>query len=540
MAELFRKPAERFLFGIQSVLLLAIFGYYFAENFVLSSSWEALPLRSIDDFAMHDSVRRMQEMLLAGQFRSVLTFFDYGYGNIFWLANALAFLPLYFIDHAQLQIVAGRQLSLLFVFGSVLLIGQIARKLRPEASILRMSVMLAVAASPMIAIIGTKFHVNAQCIFFGILAYHTLIRDDVLNQKAASQAAVWAGVAVGLKLTAVFIIPMIYATLWVRLKQAGNSDIRQALLSFSLRFGVTSAACTVPALLLFPFFTRDLASTYATFQMYKNMGSDFSAPVDLLTSLTETVSYTLAPATFIVVTLLCFIMARADARKGSFITTVLGIGVLAVHALACLVIKKPTLYQATYALSASFFVPLGLLGLSELRFPLAWKGCIALFIALLGIGLSWDFRDRALSYHRFFEIARSNRVTEQLQALDGMREALGSLPMPTRVYQDNTTVFPASRFTKGVEVVYCYGNLRDYTPKRLGRFDYVVVNSEDYIFKMSPSSAQYRSASASERQKADQEESARQRLRATGILGGVKYRLIYEGHNALLYKIVDQ
>lgn len=540
MAAHFRKFAGRYLCGIQAALLLAIFGYHFVENFVLSSSWEALPLRSIDDFAMHDSVRRMQETLLSGQFRQALTFFDYGYGNIFWLANAIAFLPFYFIDNAQFQIVVGRQLSLLFVFGSVVLIGRIAQKLRPAAATLRMSVMLTLAASPMIAIIGTKFHVNAQCIFFGILAYHTLMRDDVLSQKAASRAAIWAGVAVGLKLTALFIVPMIYATLWLRLKQAGTQDIRRALSRFSLRFGLTSAACTVPALLLFPFFTRDLAATYATFQMYKNMGADFSAPVDLLTSITETVSYTMHPATFVVSAVLFFILARADFRKGNFITTALGLGTLGVLALACLAIHKPTLYQATYALSASYFIPLGLLGLSDLRLSQAWKGSIALGIALIGIGLSWDFRDRSLSYHRFFEIAQSRRVTEQLQALDGMRAAIGQLPTPVRVYQDNTTVFPASRFTKGVEVVYCYGNLRDYTPERLGRFDYVAVNSADYIFKMQPSSLQYRNATEAERDKSDREEAARKHLRETGVLGGVKYKLIYEGHDTLLYKIADQ
>lgn len=540
MAEHFRRFAGRYLYVIQAALLLAIFGYYFVENFVLSGSWEALTLRSIDDFAMHDSVRRMQEMLLAGRLREALTFFDYGYGNIFWLANAIAFMPFHFIDNAQIQIVAGRQLSLLFVLASLLLISRIANRLRPEASTLRMSVMLSLAASPMLAIIGTKFHVNAQCIFFGILAYHTLVRDDVLSHKAALKAAFWAGMAVGLKLTALFIVPLIYATFWLRLRQSGNTNVKRAWLGFSLCFGLTSAACTVPALLLFPWFKHELVATYATLQMYKNMGADFSAQVDLLTSITEAVSFTMHPAALGVTAVLFFILARADARKGNFITTVLGLGVLTVQLMACMMIHKPPLYQATYALSASYFMPLGLLGLSDLRLSQAWKGTVALCIVLISIGLSQAFRERSLSYHRFFEIAQSNHVTEQLLALDGMRTTIGQLPTPVRVYQDNMTVFPATRFTKGVEVVYCYGNLRDYAPERLGRFDYIVVNSDDYIFKMSPSSPQYRRATEAERRKSDLEELTRTRLRETGVLSGVKYKLIYEGHNALLYKIVDQ
>jgi hypothetical protein len=274
--------------------------------------------------------------------------------------------------------------------------------------------------------------------------------------------------------------------------------------------------------------------------MYKNMGADFSARVDMLTSITETMSYTIHPAAFVIIATLFIVLARADARKGNFITAALGLGVLGVHALVWLLVQKPTLYQATYVLSASYFVPLGLLGLSDLRLSATWKGAVGLGIVLTGIGLTQDFRQRSLSYHRFFEIAQSSRVTNQLQALDGMRAAIGQLRTPVRVYQDNTTVFPATRFSKGVEVVYCYGNLRDYSPAHLGRFDYVVVNSDDYIFKMTPSWPQYQSATESERKKSDQEESTRERLRETGILAGVKYELIYEGHNALLYKIADQ
>lgn len=535
-----RSQAGRLLCIIQAALVIAFFGYYFVENFVLSESWETLPLRSIDDFAMHDSVRRMQEALLAGHFRKVMTFFDYGYGNIFWLANAIALLPLYFLDNAQLTIVAGRQLSLLFLFGSTILIGRVAQRLRPGQPSLHMSVMLLIAAAPMIAIIGTKFHVNAQCIFFGILAYHTLIKQDVLDHKTALKAASWAGVAVGLKLTAVFIVPILYATVWLRWKESGISDIGASVRRFTLRFGVVAAACTIPALLLFPFFLKDLRATYATFQMYKNMGSDFSAEVGLFDSIWETLSYTTHPGVIGVMAVLFVLLAWTDARKGTFTATALGLGVFAAHAMVWLTVHKPTLYQATYVLSASFFLPLGLLGLSDLRLPPIWKAFAGLSITLAGIGLSLGFREGALSYHRFFEIAQSARVTQQLRALDGMRAAMGPLPKVARVYQDSTTVFPATRFTKGIEVVYCYGNLRDYGQERMGRFDYVAVNSEDYIFKMLPTSAQYKNATDAERLKSDQEESARKRLRETGLLGNVKYKLIYEGHGAQLYQIADQ
>lgn len=538
MSEQFKQFTSRGWFAIQWALLLSVFSYYFVENFVLSSGWEVLPLRSIDDFAMHDSIRRMQEALLSGRTRDVLTFFDYGYGNIFWLANAIAFMPLYFIDNAPLQIVLGRQVSLLFVFGSIFLVGRIAERLHPQARPLKLPIMLALACAPMIAIIGTKFHVNAQCIFFGVLAYHTLMREGPLSTAVIGRVATLSGIAVGLKLTALFMLPLIVTTLWTRLAAQGEIDIPKTIRGFCMRFGVTAAACTVPALLLFPFFIRELGSTYRTFQMYKNMGADFGGDVGPLASVMDTIAYSVHPAAFAVMAILFVVLARADWKQRRYISAILGLSVLAVYAFVCATVNKAPLYIATYALSVSLFAPLGLLGLAEWQTSEATKNMTAMLIVMVGAVSSMDFRDRALSYHRFFEIEKSTRVVEQLSAIEGMKKAIGHLTPPLRVYQDSTTVFPATRFTKGVEVVYFYGDLRNHTVEKLGRFDYVALNPDDYIFKLTPGSAEYAAASESEKAKALGEEAARMKFRETGVLGDSKYRLIYQGHQALLYEIV--
>lgn len=534
-----RSTASRVWHAVQWGLLLSVFSYYFAENFVLSSGWEVLPLRSIDDYAMHDSVRRMQAALLSGQTRKVLTFFDYGYGNIFWLANAILFLPFHFFENAQLQILLGRQITLAFVLGTTLLVGQIAIRLRPQAEALKWPIMVTLACAPMVAIIGTKLHVNASCAFFGVWAYHTLVRDDVLRARRIHQAALLSGLAVGLKLTAVFILPLLFATLWTRLMTQGEPGARKLLTGFLWRFAVVAAGCTVPALLLFPFFLNELGATYATFQMYKNMGSDFGGAVGPLDSLADVLSYTMHPAAAAITACLFVLLARDDLRHKRWDATVLALGILTSFAFVVMTVKKAPIYMATYALSIAPLMPLGLLGLTRLRTSSMVQGLLAWAIVITGGLLLSDFRQNALSYHRFFEIAKSERVTTQLQALEGMRKAIGDLRPPLRVYLDYNSVFPATPFTKGVEVIYFYGNLRDHSEASLGRFDYVVLNPGEYLFKMTPGSAQYLAASPSERDKADREEAARKRFRDTLTLGQDRYEPIYKGQQSVLYRRIQ-
>jgi hypothetical protein len=161
----------------------------------------------------------MQKALLSGNWTRVFGFFDYAYGNAFWLINSILLLPLYFIGDAQALIVAGRQISLLFVFGSIYFVGLIIDRLRPDASSLKYSVLIAIATMPMVSIIATKFHVNAQSIFFGILSFYLLVRDPEINRRSMLLSAVFAGMAVGFKLTGIFIVPLLWITLLNRLHQ---------------------------------------------------------------------------------------------------------------------------------------------------------------------------------------------------------------------------------------------------------------------------------------------------------------------------------
>ncbi len=259
--------------AIQLSVLAAIFGYLFAENLVLSESWEVLSLRSIDDYAIQASVRSMQKALISGDWMRVFGFFHYAYGNAFWLINAILLLPLYIIDDAQTLIVVGRQISLIFVFASIYLVGLIIDRIRPDVRQLKYPVLIAIATMPMVTIVATKFHVNAQCLFLGLLSFYFLVREPSLTRKYLVLSGIFAGMAVGFKLTAIFMTPLLGLTLLNRLWQQGNVQTTKDTMIFCMVFILTAAACTAPALLLFPFYIKDLGATYNTFLLFKNMAA---------------------------------------------------------------------------------------------------------------------------------------------------------------------------------------------------------------------------------------------------------------------------
>ena len=188
---------------------MAVFGYYSYENLILSSAWELLSLRSIDDYAMQSAIRYMQLVLLKGDLKSFFDFNGFAYGNAFWIANSILFLPLYYLDIPQISIVIQREVSLIFVFLSALVVGLIAEQVKPDGKHLKIAVIFGAITMPMVDCIGTKFHVNSQSIFLGLLAIYFVNKCELNKSRGYLISALFFGLSVGFKLTGVFILPLL-------------------------------------------------------------------------------------------------------------------------------------------------------------------------------------------------------------------------------------------------------------------------------------------------------------------------------------------
>jgi len=524
------KFGDKYWNAIQISGLIAIFCYFFAENFILSESWEVLALRSVDDYAMNESVHQMQEALISGHWKRVFTFFDYGYGNAFWLINAILLLPLHMVGDAQLQIVVGRQISLFYVFGSIYLAGLIIDQIRPSATYLKYPILITIAIMPMVSIIGTKLHVNSQCLFFGMLSFYLLVLGQNFDRIYTIWSAIFAGIAVGMKLTAIFITPLLGMTLIYRLWHQNNSDIAKNIAIFVATFTITAIACTAPALLLFPFFVTELTATYNTFLLFKNLGS--SDGLTLSTLIVDGMSFYVSASLFLVISILFVILIFNDLKNRNFISVFIFSNFAVAMTFLLLSIHKGPIYIATYLLSLSFFIPFGLLAVDTVRVHRIVKIVMIFSILIFGIFSDFDRRNKILADYSFFDIAKSERVNKQFHALNEMRSLVTPLKPPVRILQDITSLFPGTRFNSGIEVRYCYGDLKQYSEREWGKFDYIALNSSEYYGKVLPTSNKDLSENT--------EEGIRKLLYDTGYFYGLKYRLIYKGNDTLLYMLASK
>lgn len=517
------KSYEKYWNGFQFAILVGIFSYYFLENFILSESWEVLTLRSIDDFAMNDSIRQMQQAILGGNWKRVFTFFDYGYGNIFWLVNAILLMPLYAIGDAQLQIIVGRELSLSYVFASIYLVGLVIDRLQPNAHRLKYPILISIATMPIVAIISTKLHVNAQTLFFGILSFYLLIRETQITRKYIFWSGVFGGIAIGLKLTAIFIIPLLALTLISRLFNINNGRfLVKNCLIFFLTLTIVASVCIVPTLLLFPFFSSELKTTYETFQQFKSMGGGRSSNSSLLT-IANSFNYYYSLPTIFALIFFYILLIRDEIKKQKYISVIMFFVLCITVVYLMVTVNKDAVYLASYYLNVSFIIPLGFLGIIKVHHNDIIKIILIYLIIILGLFYGKAYREKILEKHEFYKIVNSEKVVRQLNALNAMRPLVEPIHSSIRVLQDHTTIFPKTRFSEdGVYVVYNYGTLRDYSIETWGKFDYIVLNSKNYFGKESES-----------------EERTRQLLIQKGEFYGIHYSLVYEGYDTLLYKLTS-
>jgi hypothetical protein len=536
------KSTAEYLYGsygkywnaIQFSILAGIFFYYFSENFILSESWEILTLRSIDDYAMQDSVHSMQMALLTGNWTRIFGCFDYAYGNAFWLLNSILLLPLYFINDAQTMIVVGRQISLFFVFGSIYIVSLIIDRIRPDAASLKFPILIAIATMPMVSVISTKLHVNAQSIFFGILSFYLLVRETEISKRSLKFSAVFAGVAVGFKLTGVFIVPLLCITLLDKLRKKG---FKKAVIDTGIYLAISlviAAACTAPGLLLFPFYINELGATYKTFLLFKNMAS---AEVQVSANvLVDAFRFYFSPLSFMAIFVSFLFLIFDDAKNRRYISVFILGSIASTLLLVVLIVHKGPVYIATYFISVAFFVPLGLLGICTLKFlPSRLMNVLAYCVVIAGFVYGAEQRAQILAPYNFFEMVKNEKVKRQMLALAEIKQLVFPLKFPVRILQDSTSIFPATRFTDGVEVTVNYGDLKEKST--WDDFDYILLNSDTYYGKISdhldPSNIQLNAQQLAK----NLEESTRSTLRNTGDFYGRKYRLIYSGYDALLYKL---
>jgi len=505
---------------IPSIILIGIFLYYFFENLLLSASWEVVSFRNIDDFAMQSSLHNFHNALISGDWKKVLTFFDYAYGNIFWLINGLLLLPLYFLGSPQALIVAGRELSLIYVFANIYLIGLVLDRINPNLKAFKFPIQISIALMPMVAIISTKFHVNAQSIFFGTAAFYFLVKQDKITSKAVMISGLCSGIAIGLKLTAIILLPLLISTLAIKNYRAP--------LKYTIRlvFFYLSIACilgiffTKPALFLFPYFSGEWGNTYDRLFFFKNISSYESNITPKL--IYDTLSFYFDPLTLSFFIAFYVLLSIEGFKNRSFIVPLIFLNILFGFLLILNIEHKGAIYIATYFISLSFFIPIGISGVSTLRF-LNPRQQILLAYSIVICGLAYGMSYRVAIYDAYrvdyYSIAYSKDTQIKLSALADIKSLISPFASEVKVLQDINTIFPVTAFSRGALIKFIYGDLKVNSSSET--YNYILLSTKGYYAKDDDLI----------------EENIRRILINSGTYLGKKYRLIYNSNDTLLYEL---
>ena len=513
---------------IYKIAIVGIFLYLFAANFTISSSWDLLALRSVDDVAIQYSIRRFQLATLSGDWITVFSFVDYAYGFAFWSLNGLLHLPFFLIGSEQLQIIVGRQISLVFIFVGIYFIGKIIEEINREFGLAgnKYEVLTVIATMPIIGIIGTKTHVNAQTLFFSILSLYFIVRKPPLSTKNMFMSAVFGGIAIGMKLTSVLILPIVSLLILGKLKERGIVKKVQSQVRYLSVTALVALFSFAPLLFLMPFYKSQYQIIVATFSVYKGLGGGDRS--SLGTRLLDGIGLFVSPTALLVSLVGFVILIFIERKRRNFTVFSVLTGLLVGIAIAAATVHKSSFYMGNYLISIGFFFPLGILALNQMKFSEFIKKVISSFVIILMVFSGWGYRNLLMKTdYSFFKMSNDPQVRELIIARNEIYIQISPISLPTRVLMDCTSVFPLSNFIDGAEVRFLYGDLSNYQSETWGVYEFISVNIENYYGFVPVDTSKLMTP----------EQSVRKVLLETGTIDGVKYSKIYENRNVAVFKL---
>jgi hypothetical protein len=514
-------------------ILAFLFFYQFIKNFYLAN-WEILAITNVDDLAIQASVNSMQKALLTGNWGKIFGNFDYAYGNGFWLLNSILLLPFYFLPDEKFIIIIGREISLIFVFASIYLVGLIAKRLRPQEEIAKYVITILVAIMPIIASITCKLHVNPQAIFFGLLALYLLIDEKAVTKKELNLSAVFLGVAIGFKLTSILIAPIIGLVLLYRLHEQKNLHLKNITIYSTLTL-LTAIFCAFPMLLAFPLFLGEVSNFFHSFQEFKDMNLISRADQSWSQIIRGTISpYLMNVWTFCLIAISSIMLLVSDYRSKKYLSSIIVLPLIPLILAVIFMVNKPAFWIDSYLISIIVLFPIGLLGIASLPTNSNIKNSILILILTLEIVCGYNFRRS--EFANYYDLANSPQIQTKLKALDEMREII-HLDKPIKLLQDINAVFPYSSFDKEIaEMRSSFGDIKSM--KDSGPFDFIVLNSKEFHHfggdKPMASFTKYQSLKGLSG--LELEAAMRQKLKNSGQFFDLKYQLIYDNYETEVYR----
>lgn len=201
-----------------SFLLASFFAWLFSVNFNFLSSYDFLILKDPDDIIFHQSLQRMQHLLLDGDFLSYFSYNPFGYGSIYWIPMSLITWPTTALDLTSLNIFIPKFVSWVSYLLTFIAFYKIAHSLKYERYHIVMGLVLMTTFSiPYLA--ATQFHNHTVIAALILWAFYFLLNND-----RSRLAILLLGFAIGLKVVSIIVVP-IFIILFNRHRIKKFSDV---------------------------------------------------------------------------------------------------------------------------------------------------------------------------------------------------------------------------------------------------------------------------------------------------------------------------
>lgn len=508
---------------VQAVVLTSMLAYVVWQNSFLSEDWWYLPLRDIDDMAMNAATEEMRQAISEGAWSRVASFFAYAYGAGFYLLMAFVTSPAHIFESPQMQIIVGRNASLVAVFLTSLVVALIGRRVFPQYKHLWLVAVGFGFITPIALIDSTKMHVNGWSTLFGVIAIYLLVCEKRLTLRMLYFGAFVMGAAIGLKLTALTVLPVFAAVTLTRL-------VGHRVIHFFNVVGVVALGALLagaPILLAYPIHPQGASQIIDPLMLFASMnagdgGNNFSrvwtasgfygTPLVLLGLLSVTV-------------FLAYVTERFDLKS---LTTVFPLSIVGTITVAwlllALLVDKSAIYLATYALSITVLLPIGAYGLGVFHATRHRQLLLGWLLVCINLFWSPQFEGTVLTQQNYAAMASSYDIERRIAAAEDMSAIIHNVPAGTWVLQDSSSVFPISHIGTGVGISMLYGDFaaRVATTPREFAFTYIVLDSLSYYGPPQPL-----------------EELARKNFREYRSFGDHNYELIYRENGTELYALVQ-
>lgn len=220
------------------------------ENFIFSESLGILRFREIDDIAFQNTLRTIH---LGKRF---LTINDYGYGWIFWAPIALVTYPFYLLSkffsiHWPLIIIP-RQISLICAVASLVYLRKILLLKKAPEWVCAVALLI-FTLFPTFGYFSLRFGTVNAVMLFSLLTFYLALKDEPSTFSGRKKIILSLAVAGGIKLSALLIAPVIFATVLINYRITDLKVSAKVMMQSVFTFLFVLMMFANPMLLFTPF-----------------------------------------------------------------------------------------------------------------------------------------------------------------------------------------------------------------------------------------------------------------------------------------------